>query len=48
MDDWTTDSLCCKDEERILQGNETLIVGLLLGSKTSTIVIDLYLPGKFD
>ena len=42
MDEWTNDSLCCEDGKRILQDKETLFVGLLFGSKTSTIVTDLF------
>ena len=41
-DEWTNDSLCCEDAKRILQGKKPLFVGLLLGSKTSIIVIDLF------
>ena len=42
MNEWTNDSLCWEDGKRILQDKETLFVGLLLGSKTSTIVTDLF------
>ena len=42
MDEWTNDSLCCENVKRILQGKETLFVGLLLRSKTSIIVIDVF------
>ena len=42
MNEWTNDSLCCEDGKRILQHKETLFVGLLLGSKTNTIVTDLF------
>ena len=42
MDEWTNDSLCCEDAKRILQDKETLFACLLLGSKTSTIVINLF------
>ena len=42
MNKWMNDSLCCEDAKKILQGKETLFVGLLLGSKTSSIVIDLF------
>ena len=42
MNKWMNDSLCCEDAKENLQGKETLFVGLLLGSKTSSIVIDLF------
>ena len=42
MDEWVNDSLCCEDAKRILQDKETLFVCLLLCSKTSNIVIDLF------
>ena len=42
MDEWMNDSLCCENAKRILQGKETLFVGLLLRSKTSIIVIGVF------
>ena len=43
MDEWTNDSLCCEDAKKNLQGKETLFVGILLRSKTSIIVIVLFI-----
>ena len=43
MDEWTKDSLFCEDAKRILQGKETLFVGILLRSKTSIIVIFVFI-----
>ena len=43
MDEWTNDSLRCEDAKRILQGKETLFVGILLRSKTSIIVIVVFI-----
>ena len=42
MDEWTNDSLFCGDAKRILQGKETLFVGILLRSKAIIIVIDVF------
>ena len=43
MDEWTNDSLRCEDAKRTLQGKETLFVGILLRSKTSIIVIVVFI-----
>ena len=43
MDEWTNDSLCYEDAKRILQGKETLLVGILLRSKTSIIAIVVFI-----
>ena len=36
---WTNYSLCCEDLKRILQDKQTLIIGLLLGSKTVSLLL---------
>ena len=36
-------SLYCEDTKIIFQGQETLFVDFLLGSKTNTVVIDLFM-----